>query len=617
MRWFTHGVYRWRSGAATVWVCALSCPVLILYQLLTLYNPLHPISWLQDWLRSVLSLRSIMFGSLYILTLSLSSIIYSLTCTVILPVYKTRLSLIWTVLRPAHVIVVASYVLLGGGASYCLAELAGYHHLWSSHHSYPYCLNEYLFFHYLHGVSMGLRYGVGYYLHKDNLLVFPTIQQHKLFRLRGHMTSHMREGLLWTVKGLKYYYPLYFLLGYYPRNRFVVTLGLQLRDDIRLTSLSALLDIGLLSSLLVTGTMLHVGWSYSLRIFRTFQTEGIQFPVVATFAGQKSRKLTNCMSSKSCPLLQYLGFLDLQQLSLYSYPRRAQVFSLNYDGKPEEWEEVSRQCVAVIQDLVVRLGGTGKGGDTRTTSASPPTTSPLTSSPSTPTNLSNGGSPLSVKGWPELPSGVLAPPGVSRRMANTEKTRLWSYSPGAMGVPVTPIAPLKPQSTENDLAKLKKAANDVKSFLNGVKESLKRKPFFKYLLSELPEVSHQEKFADSTLQVWAITGISELAAASYTEDQYGVVQRTLPEILQALIALSQVLDKYVKAPLSNAPSTRNVRLALETNGKYAVRTAVQTALHNLAITFAKEIRSLQLSEDQITYWNQFMGTRQDHSQPYQ
>ena len=42
----------------------------------------------------------------------------------------------------------------------------------------------------------------------------------------------------------------------------------------------------------------------------------------------------------------------------------------------------------------------------------------------------SAGSPLSQKGWPELPAGVLAPPGVSRRVANTEKTRLWSYSPG-------------------------------------------------------------------------------------------------------------------------------------------------------------------------------------------
>ena len=50
-----------------------------------------------------------------------------------LPVYKTRLAIIWAVLRPTRLLVVVSYVLLGGGASYCLAELAGYHQLWSTH----------------------------------------------------------------------------------------------------------------------------------------------------------------------------------------------------------------------------------------------------------------------------------------------------------------------------------------------------------------------------------------------------------------------------------------------------------------------------------------------------
>ena len=40
--------------------------------------------------------------------------------------------------------------------------------------------------------------------------------------------------------------------------------------------------------------------------------------------------------------------------------------------------------------------------------------------------------------------------------------------------------------------------------------------------------------------------------------------------------------------------------------------AVQMSLHSLAVTFAKEMRSLQLSEEQVTYWNQFMGTRQEH-----
>ena len=52
--------------------------------------------------------------------------------SVVLPVYKTRLSVIWGILRPSRLLVVASYALLGGGASYCLAELAGYHYLWGS-----------------------------------------------------------------------------------------------------------------------------------------------------------------------------------------------------------------------------------------------------------------------------------------------------------------------------------------------------------------------------------------------------------------------------------------------------------------------------------------------------
>ncbi len=73
----------------------------------------------------------------------------------------------------------------------------------------------------------------------------------------------------------------------------------------------------------------------------------------------------------------------------------------------------------------------------------------------------------------------------------------------------------------------------------------------------------------------------------------------------------QALDKYVKAPLSSSRSTKNVRVALETNGRYAIKTgapgynysvhityvilpcfltAVQTALFRLASTFSKERR---------------------------
>jgi nucleoporin NDC1 len=456
---------------------------------------------------------------------------------------------------------------------------------------------------------------VRYYLLKESFMVFPSIQQHKLFRLRGHVTSHVREALTRTLGGLRYFYPLYFLLGYYPRNRVIRLLGLQLRDDVRLTSLSSLMDLGLFTSLLVAGTTIHVGWSFGLRIFRTFQTQAVQFPVVATFSGDRDRTLAVSLTSRASPLVRCLGFLDLHQLALHSHSRRAEVFSLDVDGKPEVWEVVSRECLALVHDLTSRL--TAKEGRVSTAgpaSSSPPPSSASPTAPS-PTSSLNGGSPAmsSEKGWHELPAGVLAPPGVSRRMASSEKTRLWSYSPpGLVETQTTPPAPPKPHPR---LVEVKKRTGDnLTSLLKRTRDNLRNTPFFHYFLSEFPGAKSQELFFDSKLQVWAITGISQLAVTSYTEDQYGVVQRTLPHILSTLIVLSKEMDRHVKAPLSNAKSTRDARLALEMNGKFAVKTAVQTSLHSLAVTFIKEMRSLQLTEEQVTYWNQFMGTRQDNSQ---
>ena len=142
-----------------------------------------------------------------------------------------------------------------------------------------------------------------------------------------------------------------------PSPSLSLTLLTGARDDVRLTSVSSLMDVGLLATLLVTGTTLHVGWSFGLRVFRTFQTEvrghictwswkhntcmymymyivyvhpytcmhvrsvrvvsflcvcvhllqAIQFPVVATFSGEASRKLTTALVSTNTPLVRVSG----------------------------------------------------------------------------------------------------------------------------------------------------------------------------------------------------------------------------------------------------------------------------------------------------------------------
>ena len=50
--------------------------------------------------------------------------------TVQLPIYKTRLSILLSVVQPSHAIAVGVFTILGMGGGRCLAELGGYWRMW-------------------------------------------------------------------------------------------------------------------------------------------------------------------------------------------------------------------------------------------------------------------------------------------------------------------------------------------------------------------------------------------------------------------------------------------------------------------------------------------------------
>ncbi len=57
-------------------------------------------------------------------------VIYTVTTTAELPVYATRVSMLWSVLRPTHLVTVAVFGFSGGVKGHCLSSLAGYR-VWS------------------------------------------------------------------------------------------------------------------------------------------------------------------------------------------------------------------------------------------------------------------------------------------------------------------------------------------------------------------------------------------------------------------------------------------------------------------------------------------------------
>ncbi|XP_075527644.1 nucleoporin NDC1-like isoform X2 [Dermacentor variabilis] len=77
------------------------------------------------------------------------------------------------------------------------------------------------------------------------------------------------------------------------------------------------------------------------------------------------------------------------------------------------------------------------------------------------------------------------------------------------------------------------------SLANRMLAAVKSKPLVTYFISELSDVKSRQLFADCQPLIWAIEGLCLLACASKTEDQYGVVQFSLPSIFTALLELDQ------------------------------------------------------------------------------
>lgn len=82
-------------------------------------------------------------------------------------------------------------------------------------------------------------------------------------------------------------------------------------------------------------------------------------------------------------------------------------------------------------------------------------------------------------------------------------------------------------------------------------EKLKTYKLFAYLYAENPDYKFQRLFVDSFMVINALKGISNLVVASLTEDEYGIVQQTLCEIITLFIDLQKVFKQFYFSEAKN------------------------------------------------------------------
>lgn len=545
-----------RMKQAVIWSIFMQLLFLFLFIMLIKVNIFYPLAWLADFINELMSVNL----WLKMLVLGVTICIEGEVCKrdyVTGPLYHaTRLKKMKHVFSLRNVVLLLLHQIIGITVVWIYSSLVFQHSFTkqctSSHKSSEFCLVEKKLFFLLGGSWIGLYYFISDYMFGSRNLRFPFIQQYKIYRMKAalkeNLTVSMRESIVPTIT----YFVLYLFYGSVFRGRFIKVLSCSLETEL-IDSFQGIMDLKLFLSSWIFSCIFFVTLRVMEILFNVYLTEHCVFPVTTEMLPPGHYlTLTDSLKVSNPPIIHHLGYLDLFTLSTNFPERRQEVFTLSRPGgHPHSWNKIYQECTNLIKCFTSDLSLTLQENVTCTT------------------NVVNEN--LSVKLEPAR--YCLQAHNVVRRLAPPQPTREGTIA------------------TEYQSA-IEVALNTVQMWFQEKQAEIYKKPYIAFFLAESPNSRINYLLCQCRPVIWAVQSLAHLSAASLCEDQYGIVQRDLPDIIISIVSLKQVLDKLFKQNLIVKKSFATD--PLEVQMKYLLRSSVKRSLYKLAVSFGPYIQKLRL-----------------------
>ncbi|XP_007128223.1 nucleoporin NDC1 isoform X3 [Physeter macrocephalus] len=635
-------VLGWRIVTSIVWSVLLLPICTTVFVIFSSIDLFHPIRWLCDSFSDLYSSYIIFYLLLLSVVIVIINIFNVEFYTVVPSIPCSRLALIGKIIHPQQLMHSFIHAAMGMMMAWCATVITKGQYSFlvvpctaSESLDSPAaqtCLNEYHLFFLLAGAFMGYSYSLLYFINNMNYLPFPIIQQYKFLRFRRSLLLLVKHSCVESLFLLRNFCIVYYFLGHIPKAWISTAMDLQLDEQFHrpLDTVSGLLNLSLLYHVWLCGVFVLMTWYISWILFKIYATEAHLFPVQPPFSEESDECLPKVLNSNPPLIIKYLALQDLMLLSQYSPSRRQEVFSLSQPGgHPHSWTAISRECLNLLNDMTQKLVLYQEAAATngRVMSSSYPVEPKKLNSPEETTfqtpkssQMPRPSVPSLIKtslfssklSTPDVASPLATPLGSSvvNRMAgifdvNTcygspqsrqltrRGPRLWT---SASGQQMTEYSNPSPSTSVSAEGKTVRQPNVIYSWIQNKRE-------------QHPEASIQAVFSDAQMHIWALEGLSHLVAASFTEDRFGVVQTTLPAILNTLLTLQEAVDKYFKLPHASSKPPRISGSLVDTSYKtlrFAFRASLKTAIYRITTTFGEHLNAVQASAEHQKRLQQFL-----------
>lgn len=436
---------------------------------------------------------------------------------------------------------------------------------------------------------------------------FSIIHQSKYLRIRAFLYS-----ILWSTL-IKVFIPIiaihvsYILIGRFPFQwllRRVSNYEFVLNRNVHVYDIKLLLITWILSTHILSNLYLMAF------LFQVFLTQPKTFPIeigssneTTAFSSQQQQQVTEvtlvqALANMKVPIVRQLAALDLYTLSEYgdSYMRRQQIFSLSIPGgHPYNWNALSGQCISSINAFNIELSTAIKnlrGGGLQF-------------------KLNNNAVPNAGKYMQGFSSNITRSSTPTSTAEAFEKIRNRQYNENCgirnMLTPIQPtendvglLSPIKPVA--DPCARFNQAMEMLQQKVDNVKMAILNISGIRFLFgeNEMAQLHSLLTVPKADEISWIVQGISTIAVHSLHEDRYGVVQINLPEIISTLLQLRETINQLPSSFNASANISPYQRcFQSKSNGAVILKNAVKRSLYNICITFKEYLPELVKNQSDL------------------
>ena len=471
-----------------------------------------------------------------------------------------------------------------------------------NHASKDVCINEQHIFLIVSGIFTGIR--IWWKLQgpsNGQVLRFPLIQLSGNTLLRQRIGSELVKDMFDVALSLRLYCFLYYMLG--------MKVEIFLADVLRIDHRSYHED----ESNVFAETYHEMIWSYATLVLHTWvinallvlnfgllhaifninMTKRTKFPILhlekpptayINLMDAMRNDGTKSNVKESGLLLKHLAFQDFAEIAASeSKVRRSEFFTLSQPGgHPHHWNEVRSICLNTISEFSGDLEKASKP-------ANIVTATPLTPLPAGPNSNFN----LATQ-TPTMPR--------LRRLGGpqnqiTDTIEKLGHSSGIQEVLPSKLSVLQGSTNSNLVTEKEKyGLRTLERYLfspEKIGTAVTNAASVFTIPGPSGDTAIRSVYAKSQVVIWSVEGLAHLIAASIDEDRFGVVQKDLPEVLEAFLLLQKTVEKHRKGATATARKNRFETRDLQL--KQELRVALKSSLFRICVAFGEHLLALPIS----------------------